>query len=129
MARVIGKGQKERLCPLGPVAVQCLKQFVERFDLPAGFGDKVVCHRNGKRMQPREVQKLLKRHLVAADLPLDLSPHKIRHSFATHMLDHGADLRTVQELLGHSSLSTTQVYTHVSIARLKKAHQESHPRA
>lgn len=129
VARVFGKGRKERLCPLGPVASQCLKQFVARFDLCAGFEDHVVCHRNGKGMQPREIQKLLKRHLAAAELPMDMTPHKLRHSFATHMLDHGADLRAVQELLGHASLSTTQVYTHVSIARLKEAHKKAHPRA
>lgn len=129
VARVMGKGRKQRLCPLGPVATQCLKTFVKRFELCANLKDFVICHRNGKPMQPREVQKLLKKHLAAAELPLDMSPHKLRHSFATHMLDHGADLRAVQELLGHANLSTTQVYTHVSVARLKKAHKQAHPRA
>jgi len=80
-------------------------------------------------MSPRQVQRLLKVHLAAAGLPLDMTPHKLRHSFATHMLDNGADLRSVQELLGHANLSTTQVYTHVSIARLKEAHKQAHPRA
>lgn len=129
VARVFGKGRKERLCPLGPVATQCLKTFVKRFGLSAALEDFVICRRNGKPMQPRAVQKLLKTHLAAADLPLDMTPHKLRHSFATHMLDHGADLRAVQELLGHANLSTTQVYTHVSIARLKEAHKQAHPRA
>lgn len=129
VARVFGKGRKMRLCPLGPVASKCLRQFVERFDLSASAEGFVVCQSNGKGMQPRTVQRLLKRHLVAADLPLDLTPHKVRHSFATHLLDNGAELRAVQELLGHSSLSTTQVYTHVSIARLKEAHKMAHPRA
>lgn len=129
VARVFGKGRKERLCPLGPVATQCLKTFVQRFDLSAELEDFVVCHRNGKPMQPREIQKLLKTHLRAAELPLDMTPHKLRHSFATHLLNHGADLRAVQELLGHANLSTTQVYTHVSIARLKEAHKQAHPRA
>lgn len=129
VARVLGKGRKERLCPLGAVAVQCLRTFVQRFELEATHGAPVVCHRKGTRMEPRQVQRLLKTHLAAAGLPLDMTPHKLRHSFATHMLDEGADLRAVQELLGHANLSTTQIYTHVSIARLKEAHQQAHPRA
>ena len=129
IARVLGKGQKERLCPLGPVAVECLKAFVQRFDLSGELSSPVISQRNGRRMQPRQIQNLLKVHLTAADLPLDMTPHKLRHSFATHMLDNGADLRAVQELLGHANLSTTQIYTHVSIARLKEAHQQAHPRA
>ena len=129
LARVLGKGRKERLCPLGPVAVQCLRTFVQRFDLEATLNAPLVCTRKGKRMEPRQIQKLLKTHLAAASLPLDMTPHKLRHSFATHMLDGGADLRAVQELLGHANLSTTQIYTHVSIARLKEAHKQAHPRA
>lgn len=129
VARVRGKGRKERLCPLGPVAVQCLKTFVQRFGLEAALDAPVICDRRGKRMEPRPIQKLLKTHLAAAGLPLDVTPHKLRHSFATHMLDEGADLRAVQELLGHANLSTTQIYTHVSIARLKEAHKQAHPRA
>ena len=129
VAKVLGKGRKERLCPLGPVAVQCLRTFVQRFDLEAALNAPLVCTHKGKRMEPRQIQKLLKTHLVAAGLPLDMTPHKLRHSFATHMLDGGADLRAVQELLGHANLSTTQIYTHVSIARLKEAHKQAHPRA
>ncbi|MEM8867414.1 MAG: tyrosine recombinase XerC [Verrucomicrobiota bacterium] len=129
MARVLGKGGKERVCPLGPVAIHCLKTFINRFDLRSDLEDPVVCQAGGRPMTPRAVQKLLKTHLAAADLPLDMTPHKLRHSFATHLLDNGADLRVVQELLGHANLSTTQVYTHVSIARLKEAHQQAHPRA
>ena len=129
VARVIGKGNKERLCPLGPVAMRCLNAFVERFDLSGDPDSPVVCQRNGQRLSPRKIQKLLKIHLATAKLPSDMTPHKLRHSFATHMLDNGADLRIVQELLGHASLSTTQLYTHVSIARLKEAHKQAHPRA
>lgn len=129
VARVLGKGGKTRLCPIGPVATKCLGAFVARFGLSGGLADPVLCHRGGKRMQPRDIQKRLKRYLLAAGLPLDMTPHKLRHSYATHLLDHGADLRVVQELLGHASLSTTQVYTHVSIARLKEAHKQAHPRA
>lgn len=129
IARVLGKGRKQRLCPLGPVAVQCLRTFIQRFGLEAALDAPVVSTRRGKRMEPRHIQRLLKTHLAAAGLPLDMTPHKLRHSFATHMLDQGADLRAVQELLGHANLSTTQVYTHVSIARLKEAHKQAHPRA
>mgnify|MGYP000024862072 FL=1 len=129
VARVLGKGRKERLCPLGPVAVQCLRTFVQRFDLETALNAPLACTRKGKRMEPRQIQKLLKIHLAAAGLPLDMTPHKLRHSFATHMLDGGADLRAVQELLGHANLSPPQIYTHVSIARLKEAHKQAHPRA
>ena len=129
IARVLGKGQKERLCPLGPVAMRCLHSFSKRFDLSEEPDKPVVCNRNGRALNPRQVQKLLKKHLAVAGLPMDMTPHKLRHSFATHMLDNGADLRIVQELLGHASLSTTQIYTHVSIARIKEVHQKAHPRA
>ena len=129
VARVTGKGNKERLCPLGPLAMRCLRTFIDRFNLSVEPDSPIVCQRSGRRMTPRQIQKLLKVHLAAAELPLDMTPHKLRHSFATHMLDNGADLRIVQELLGHASLSTTQIYTHVSIARLKEAHRQAHPRA
>ena len=82
-----------------------------------------------KRIRVRQVQLIVKKYLALADLPMDLSPHKIRHSFATHLLNRGADLRLVQDLLGHASLSTTQMYTHVTLDRLKKAHSKAHPRA
>lgn len=128
-ARIIGKGGKERICPLGPVAVRCLRDFANRFELPTGAESPVVCQSNGRPMTPRQIQLLLKKYLAAAGLPGDMTPHKLRHSYATHLLDNGADLRAVQELLGHASLSTTQIYTHISVARLKQAHQQAHPRA
>ena len=83
----------------------------------------------GDRLTPRSIERLLKKYLAAADLNPGISPHALRHSFATHMLDAGADLRSVQELLGHASLSTTQIYTHVTVEKLRKVYEDAHPRA
>ena len=127
--RVMGKGQKERVCPIGQVALGSLCQFRDKWSKNASHDSPIVINRQGSRLSVRSVQSLIKKYLRSAELPEDLTPHKLRHSFATHLLDNGADLRAVQELLGHSSLSTTQVYTHVSVARLKKAHHLAHPRA
>jgi integrase/recombinase XerC len=129
VARVLGKGRKERLCPLGRVAIAVLKKFRQEFAPSAGPDSSVLVNPNGARMNVRAVQKMLKRYLALAGLPLDLTPHKLRHSYATHLLNAGADLRLVQELLGHSQLATTQVYTHVSVARLKEIYAKAHPRA
>ncbi|MEM9226479.1 MAG: tyrosine-type recombinase/integrase [Verrucomicrobiota bacterium] len=129
VARITGKGRKTRLCPIGPVALTCLKAFRQQFQPASDPDDPVLITDRGKRFSVRRIQLMLKRYLDLAGLPHDLSPHKIRHSYATHLLDQGADLRLVQELLGHASLSTTQVYTHVSIARLKQTHAQAHPRA
>ncbi|HEY9155730.1 MAG TPA: tyrosine recombinase XerC [Opitutaceae bacterium] len=129
IARVLGKERKERLCPLGPVATAAAKAFRRDFARDATGPSPVLVSSNGQRLSVREVQRMMKRYLALADLPLDLSPHKIRHSYATHLLNAGADLRLVQELLGHASLNTTQVYTHVSVARLKEIYNKAHPRA
>ncbi len=128
-ARILGKGGKERLCPLGKVALGVLQYWRETHAPDTRAQAVVVQNQDGTAMTPRRIQALLKRYLALADLPLDLTPHKLRHSYATHLLNAGADLRLVQELLGHANLATTQIYTHVSIARLKEIHGQAHPRA
>jgi integrase/recombinase XerC len=129
VARVVGKGRKERLCPLGSVALAVLKKFRDEFAPRTGAASPVLVNPNGRPMPVRAVQLMLKRYLGLAGLPLDLTPHKLRHSYATHLLNAGADLRLVQELLGHAQLATTQVYTHVSVARLQAIYAKAHPRA
>ena len=128
VARVLGKGRKERLCPLGCVATALLARFRAEFARTTLPHSPVVIDRHHRRLPVRQVQLLLKRYLALAELPMDLTPHKLRHSYATHLLNAGADLRLVQELLGHAQLATTQVYTHVSVARLKEIHARAHPR-
>ena len=128
-ARVMGKGRKERICPLGAVALAVLKKFRDEHARKTGPADPVVVTDRHQRMPVRAVQLLVKKYLALADLPMDLSPHKLRHSYATHLLNSGADLRAVQELLGHANLTTTQIYTHTSVARLKEIYAKAHPRA
>jgi integrase/recombinase XerC len=129
VARVFGKGRKERVCPIGAVAKTVLRRFRDEFAPAKGASDAIIVDERGRRLTPRTVQLMLKRYLALCGLPMDLTPHKLRHSFATHLLDRGADLRLVQELLGHAKLTTTQVYTHVTIARLKDVYRQAHPRA
>jgi len=129
VARILGKGGKPRLCPLGRVAMSVLEKWKREYASATGYADPVLVGAKGKQWTPRAVQRMLKRYLSLAALPMDLSPHKIRHSYATHLLDNGADLRLVQELLGHSKLSTTQIYTHVNMGRLREAFAQAHPRA
>lgn len=127
--RIKGKGGKVRICPVGRQAAQLLSDFKQRHAIVTDLDSPVLHHISGQRLTPFWVQKRMKIYLRHAGLPEDLTPHKIRHSFATHLLNAGADMRVVQELLGHASLSTTQIYTHVGLKRLKDAHQSAHPRA
>lgn len=127
-----GKGKKERLGMLGGSAVRAMRAY---FPFRAGLGvgrapeSPLFVNRFGGRITARSFQRNLKNYLLTAGLPPDLTPHKLRHSFATHMLDAGADLRSIQELLGHQNLSTTQIYTHVSSARMKAVYANAHPRS
>jgi integrase/recombinase XerC len=130
MVRVRGKGKKERLVPIGEPALRAIEFYWSRFT-PAPSGNApVFLSENGRGgLQARILQRRLKRHLAAAGLDPHLTPHKLRHSYATHLLDAGADLRSVQELLGQAHLATTQVYTHLTTERLKRAYDRAHPRA
>lgn len=141
IVKVRGKGKKERLCPLGRPAASALQAALKkRSELAGTFkrwgaakqGEKagaVFVGHTGRRLTTRSIERLMKRYLTKANLDPHLSPHALRHSFATHLLDAGADLRSVQELLGHASLSTTQIYTHITVERLKQVYNEAHPRA
>lgn len=125
--RVLGKGRKVRLVPVGEYA----REAVATYRRMAGLGESgpLFISRLGRRMTGRSVQLMLDKYLRCSEIPFHISPHKLRHTFATHLLDAGADLRAVQELLGHASLSTTQIYTHVTKARLMQVYREAHPRA
>jgi len=131
VVRVLGKGNRERLIPLGEEAVRWLKSFL---DGPRGeilldrSTDSLFPTRRGERMTRQAFWHIIKRYARKAGVDRELSPHTLRHAFATHLLNHGADLRVVQMLLGHSDLSTTQIYTHVARERLKEVHSQHHPR-
>ena len=133
--KVRGKGRKERIIPVGDHAILALRNYeAKRDDLLRALGPKadrlaVFLGKNGKRIGVRAVQKTISKLLDQIDEDAGLSVHSLRHTFATHLLDAGADLRAVQELLGHASISTTQIYTHTSVERLKQVYQKSHPRA
>ena len=130
--RVSGKGNKERLVPLGEEAVSWLEKYLitTRTDLLKGkVSDALFVTKRGGAMTRQAFWYLIKRYAFQAEIASEISPHTLRHAFATHLLNHGADLRVVQMLLGHSDLSTTQIYTHVANERLKSVHSEHHPRA
>ena len=137
---VRGKGKKERIVPLGSHAMAAIRHYLTLLEPDPRFADlrrksmyetavPLFINKNGGRLSSRSVRRKLDKYLVAVGLDPGISPHTLRHSFATHLLDNGADLRSVQELLGHQSLSTTQVYTHLSTMRLRTAYDQAHPRA
>ena len=131
VVRVIGKGARERLVPIGQVAEQWLRSYLEeaRMVLMARQSSEVLfLSRRGQMLSRQAFWHLVRRYAALAEISKPISPHTLRHAFATHLLNHGADLRAVQMMLGHADLSTTQIYTHVAQARLKQLHQTHHPR-
>ena len=133
VVHIRGKGKKERIAPIGSSALQVIQHYMEyrnkRAQSNGNFDSKVLfVNKHGKRLSTRSVRRKMDKYLKMAGLDPDISPHTLRHSFATHMLNNGADLRSVQELLGHQSLSTTQIYTHLTTKRLKEVYDNAHPR-
>jgi integrase/recombinase XerC len=131
LLRVRGKGRRERVVPMGKSALEALRRYLATVRSgPAAAGARpLFVNARGARLSGRTVQRVVQRRLAAAADGLGVSPHALRHSFASHLLDNGADLRAIQELLGHRSLASTQIYTHVSRSRLRKAYGQAHPRA
>jgi integrase/recombinase XerC len=133
VVHVRGKGKKERITPIGSSALQVIQHYMEyrnkRAQSNGNFDSKVLfVNKHGRRLSTRSVRRKMDKYLKMSGLDPDISPHTLRHSFATHMLNNGADLRSVQELLGHQSLSTTQIYTHLTTTRLKEVYDNAHPR-
>lgn len=134
VCRVFGKGSKERLCPIGDRALRSIRNYLALRQAERPGASRAVFlnhsrHKEGSRLTDRSVRRTVDRYIEKTSRREGISPHTLRHSFATHLLNRGADLRSVQELLGHENLSTTQIYTHVSSQRLKEAYEKSHPRA
>jgi integrase/recombinase XerC len=144
IVKVMGKGKKERLVPIGDQALNVLKKYMDsRENSPAkvnknspplvggvrGGGNFVFANKSGTRLSDRSVRNIINKYILEQAMSQHVTPHMFRHSFATHLLNHGADLRSVQELLGHVNLSTTQIYTHLTTEKIKKVYDQSHPRA
>jgi len=129
MVKVLGKGKKERLLPIGERALRAIRDYLGERTKDAKDTRALFLNKNNKRLTGRGVQGLVSKYIRIISLKEKISPHTLRHSFATHLLDRGADLRSIQELLGHASLSTTQIYTHVTTERLKSVYNKAHPRA
>ena len=133
VVRIRGKGKKERITPISSSALQVIQHYMEyrnkRAQSNPNFDPKVLfVNKHGKRLSTRSVRRKMDKYLKIAGLDPNISPHTLRHSFATHMLNNGADLRSVQELLGHQSLSTTQIYTHLTTSKIKEVYENAHPR-
>ena len=133
IVRVVGKGSKERIVPIGEVALSVLRDYAmeqeKKWRRPSKGQTAVIVNRQGNRITTRSVGRIMAKHLRARGIAVQIGPHGLRHTFATHLLNSGADLRVIQELLGHASLSTTQRYTHVNLDHLTAVYDRSHPRA
>jgi integrase/recombinase XerC len=131
--RVVGKGSKERIVPIGEIALQALRDYSQeqrkRWKMVCKGETAVFLNNRGERITTRSVARIVEKHLKLAGLPIKMGPHGLRHSFATHLLNSGADLRSIQELLGHASLSTTQRYTHLNLDQLTAVYDKAHPRS
>lgn len=130
VVKVYGKGKKERIVPIGERALQAVRQYLRKRRYgESDEGKALLLNKSGGRITDRSIRRIINKHIVKTSIKEKISPHTLRHSFATHLLNHGADLRSVQELLGHANLSTTQIYTHITTERLKSAYEKAHPRA
>jgi tyrosine recombinase XerC len=130
VVKVFGKGSRERIVPIGEPALNAIRRYMEKLrGEKVKDRDAVFLNHSLKRLSDRSVRRVINKHIKTCSIVEKISPHSLRHSFATHLLDRGADLRSVQELLGHMNLSTTQIYTHVTMDRLKSVYDKAHPRA
>lgn len=133
IVRVVGKGSKERIVPIGKIALEALEKYGDeqrkQWNLPCKGETPVFLNNRGERITTRSVARIVEKHLQLAGIQIKMGPHGLRHSFATHLLNSGADLRVIQELLGHESLSTTQRYTHLNLDQLTAVYDKAHPRA